>query len=311
MANSPLSGAEVIIECLKREGIDTIFGYPGGSAIPMFDAILDSNIKVVLTRHEQGATHMADGYARQTGKVGVALVTSGPGATNTFTGIYTALMDSSPIVVLAAQTTTPNLGKDAFQECDVLIAVLLGQAADCGALNGDAGFHEAVRLLPRHVAAVHPDERIQRFHGSGFLVIGNNGSAPRRNFQKALLHQFRKPGMNHRFADVGFFLQLALGGKAVSDLQLAGENLLFHLPYKKLFFCRDFNNADLHIIRLWSDQKAAILLILLVQTYYVNLFEQITSFHDEYIPCCAKVQEEFIKNRKEFVNSTELHLALP
>ena len=110
MANSPLSGAEVIIECLKREGIDTIFGYPGGSAIPMFDAILDSNIKVVLTRHEQGATHMADGYARQTGKVGVALVTSGPGATNTFTGIYTALMDSSPIVVLAAQTTTPNLG---------------------------------------------------------------------------------------------------------------------------------------------------------------------------------------------------------
>ena len=118
MANSPLSGAEVIIECLKREGIDTIFGYPGGSAIPMFDAILDSNIKVVLTRHEQGATHMADGYARQTGKVGVALVTSGPGATNTFTGIYTALMDSSPIVVLAAQTTTPNLGKDAFQECD-------------------------------------------------------------------------------------------------------------------------------------------------------------------------------------------------
>ena len=118
MANKTLSGAEVIIECLKREGVDTIFGYPGGSAIPMFDAILDSNIKVVLTRHEQGATHMADGYARQTGKVGVALVTSGPGATNTFTGIYTALMDSSPIVVLAAQTTTPNLGKDAFQECD-------------------------------------------------------------------------------------------------------------------------------------------------------------------------------------------------
>ena len=100
MANKTLNGAEVIIECLKREGIDTIFGYPGGSAIPMFDAILDSNIKVVLSRHEQGATHMADGYARQTGKVGVALVTSGP------------------IVVLAAQTTTPNLGKDAFQECD-------------------------------------------------------------------------------------------------------------------------------------------------------------------------------------------------
>lgn len=107
-----------MLDCLKREGVDTIFGYPGGSAIPLFDALLDSNIKMVLSRHEQGATHMADGYARATGKVGVVLVTSGPGATNTFTGIYTALMDSSPIVVLAAQTTTPNLGKDAFQECD-------------------------------------------------------------------------------------------------------------------------------------------------------------------------------------------------
>ncbi len=118
MANHTLSGAQVILDCLKREGVDTIFGYPGGSAIPLFDALLDSNIQMILSRHEQGATHMADGYARATGKVGVVLVTSGPGATNTFTGIYTAQMDSSPIVVLAAQTTTPNLGKDAFQECD-------------------------------------------------------------------------------------------------------------------------------------------------------------------------------------------------
>ena len=118
MTNHALSGAQVMLDCLKREGVDTVFGYPGGSAIPLFDALLDSNIKMVLSRHEQGATHMADGYARATGKVGVVLVTSGPGATNTFTGIYTALMDSSPIVVLAAQTTTPNLGKDAFQECD-------------------------------------------------------------------------------------------------------------------------------------------------------------------------------------------------
>lgn len=113
-----MSGAQMVIECLKREGVEIIFGYPGGSAIPLFDSLLDSTIKMVLSRHEQGATHMADGYARQTGKVGVVLVTSGPGATNTFTGIYTALMDSSPIVVLTAQTTTPNLGKDAFQECD-------------------------------------------------------------------------------------------------------------------------------------------------------------------------------------------------
>lgn len=118
MSQNNLSGAQVVIECLKREGVDIIFGYPGGSAIPMFDALLDSTIKMVLSRHEQGATHMADGYARETGKVGVALVTSGPGATNTFTGIYTAMMDSIPLVVLTAQTTTPNLGKDAFQECD-------------------------------------------------------------------------------------------------------------------------------------------------------------------------------------------------
>lgn len=118
MSKNNLNGAQVVIECLKREGVDIIFGYPGGSAIPMFDAILDSTIKMVLSRHEQGATHMADGYARETGKVGVALVTSGPGATNTFTGIYTAMMDSIPLVVLTAQTTTPNLGKDAFQECD-------------------------------------------------------------------------------------------------------------------------------------------------------------------------------------------------
>ncbi|MDR1759942.1 MAG: biosynthetic-type acetolactate synthase large subunit [Fibrobacter sp.] len=118
MTNHALSGAQIVIECLKREGVDTIFGYPGGSAIPMFDAILDTNIRMILSRHEQGATHMADGYARETGKVGVALVTSGPGATNTFTGIYTAMMDSVPLIILTAQTTTPNLGKDAFQECD-------------------------------------------------------------------------------------------------------------------------------------------------------------------------------------------------
>jgi acetolactate synthase I/II/III large subunit len=118
MSKHALSGAQVVIECLKREGVDTIFGYPGGSVIPVFDAILDSSLKLVLSRHEQGATHMADGYARATGRVGVALVTSGPGATNTLTGIYTAMMDSIPMVVLAGQTITPNLGKDAFQECD-------------------------------------------------------------------------------------------------------------------------------------------------------------------------------------------------
>lgn len=119
MSNQTLTGAEVVIECLKREGVDVIFAYPGGAAIPLFDALHDSSINLILVRHEQGATHMADGYARATGKPGVVLVTSGPGATNTLTGIYTAQMDSSPMIVLCGQTITANLGKDAFQECDV------------------------------------------------------------------------------------------------------------------------------------------------------------------------------------------------
>lgn len=118
MNNACLSGAQVIIECLKREGVEIIFGYPGGSVIPLFDALLDSPIKLILVRHEQGATHMADGYARATGRPGVALVTSGPGATNTMTGLYTAQMDSVPLIVLTGQTITPALGTDAFQECD-------------------------------------------------------------------------------------------------------------------------------------------------------------------------------------------------
>ena len=113
------TGAEAIIQCLIREGVEYVFGYPGGAVIPMFDALVDAKIKLVLVRHEQGATHMADGYARATGKPGVVLVTSGPGATNTVTGIFTAQMDSVPLVVLCGQTISPMLGKDAFQEADV------------------------------------------------------------------------------------------------------------------------------------------------------------------------------------------------
>jgi len=113
------TGAEVIIQCLIREGVEYVFGYPGGAAIPLFDALVDAKIKLVLVRHEQGATHMADGYARATGKPGVVLVTSGPGATNTVTGILTAQMDSVPMIVLCGQTISPMLGKDAFQEADV------------------------------------------------------------------------------------------------------------------------------------------------------------------------------------------------
>ena len=113
------TGADVIIEALRREDVEYVFGLPGGAVMPVFDALLDSKIRLVLTRHEQGATHMADGYARSTGKPGVVLVTSGPGATNTVTGLLTAQMDSSPIVVISGQQITPMLGKDAFQEADI------------------------------------------------------------------------------------------------------------------------------------------------------------------------------------------------
>lgn len=116
-----MSGAQAIIASLEAEGVDTIFGYPGGQAIKIYDALYDSKkICHVLARHEQGATHMADGYARATGKVGVVLVTSGPGATNTVTGIATAFMDSVPLVVITGQVTRGVIGTDAFQESDIV-----------------------------------------------------------------------------------------------------------------------------------------------------------------------------------------------
>jgi len=112
-------GAEILLECLKREGVDTIFGYPGGQALPIYDALYDSDIVHVRTRHEQGAAHAADGYARASGKPGVCLVTSGPGATNLVTGIATAYMDSVPLICLTGQVPTHMLGTDAFQEADI------------------------------------------------------------------------------------------------------------------------------------------------------------------------------------------------
>ena len=115
-----MKGAEIVVEALEREGVEYVFGYPGGACMPIFDALLDAKkLKLVLVRHEQGGTHIADGYARASGKPGVVLVTSGPGATNTVTGLLTAQMDSVPLIVLTGQTITANLGKDAFQEGDI------------------------------------------------------------------------------------------------------------------------------------------------------------------------------------------------
>ena len=116
-----ISGAEILIESLKREGVTHIFGYPGGVILNIFDELYeDKDIKLILTRHEQGAIHAADGYARSSGKPGVALVTSGPGATNTVTGIATASMDSIPLIVFSGQVPTMLIGNDAFQEADIV-----------------------------------------------------------------------------------------------------------------------------------------------------------------------------------------------
>src|SRR5581483_1082760 len=116
-----MTGAEMVVRALKDQGVEVIFGYPGGAVLPIYDALFHENeLRHVLVRHEQGAAHAAEGYARSTGKPGVVLVTSGPGATNAVTGIVDALMDSIPLVVLTGQVATHLIGTDAFQECDTI-----------------------------------------------------------------------------------------------------------------------------------------------------------------------------------------------
>src|SRR5450631_1663122 len=113
------TGAQILWECLEQQGVTTVFGYPGGAILPAYDALKYSNIHHVLVRHEQGATHMADGYARASGRVGVAIATSGPGATNLVTGMATAMLDSVPIVCITGQVASKLIGSDAFQETDI------------------------------------------------------------------------------------------------------------------------------------------------------------------------------------------------
>jgi acetolactate synthase-1/2/3 large subunit len=116
-----MSGADMVIQALRDHGVDTLFGYPGGAVLPIYDALFGaSDLRHVLVRHEQGAGHAAEGYARSTGKVGVALVTSGPGATNMVTPLADALLDSIPLVVITGQVATHLIGTDAFQECDTV-----------------------------------------------------------------------------------------------------------------------------------------------------------------------------------------------
>ena len=117
-----LNGAEIVIECLKEQGVDTVFGYPGGAILNVYDELYKhrDEIRHILTSHEQGAAHAADGYARATGKVGVCLATSGPGATNLVTGIATANYDSVPLVCFTGQVATNLIGNDTFQEIDIV-----------------------------------------------------------------------------------------------------------------------------------------------------------------------------------------------
>ena len=114
-----MTGAQILWEVLAREGVEVVFGYPGGAIMPAYDALPASRIHHVLVRHEQGAAHMADGYARASGKVGVCIATSGPGATNLVTGIATAMLDSIPLVCVTGQVSSTLLGSDAFQEIDI------------------------------------------------------------------------------------------------------------------------------------------------------------------------------------------------
>jgi acetolactate synthase-1/2/3 large subunit len=163
-----LSGAQIFIDCLKREKVDAIFGFPGGAVLHLYDELYHADIRHYLVRHEQAAVHAADGYARATGKVGVCLVTSGPGATNTVTGLATAYMDSIPVVVLTGQVPTPLIGNDAFQEADIIGITrsctkhnyLVKSATDLGRIMREA-FHIArtgrpgpvVVDIPKDVAA--------------------------------------------------------------------------------------------------------------------------------------------------------------
>src|ERR1700723_4781553 len=121
MSAEPISGADIVIKALVDQGVDVVFGYPGGAVLPIYDSLFKQNsLRHVLVRQEGGAVHAAEGYARSTGKVGVVLVTSGPGATNAVTGLTDALMDSIPIVAITGQVPTHLIGTDAFQECDTV-----------------------------------------------------------------------------------------------------------------------------------------------------------------------------------------------
>ncbi len=208
MTKNLRTGAEVLVDIIQQQGVEYIFGYPGGNAIPVFDALVDSPMKLILTRHEQGATHMADGFARATGKPGVVLVTSGPGATNTITGILTAQMDSVPMVIICGQQLTTNLGLDTFQEADVSgisypvvkHSYLIKDPQDIPRIVREA-FHLAVSGrpgpvlidLPKNVSSAMIDPTYNEdFHLPGY-VIPSEGDVNAIETAAEMLNRARRP----------------------------------------------------------------------------------------------------------------------
>jgi acetolactate synthase I/II/III large subunit len=185
--NAGRSGAEIFDEVLRAEGVDLLFGFPGGAVIPIFDVLYDSPLRFVLTRHEQGACHMADGYARSTGRTGVVIATSGPGATNLVTGLATANMDSVPLVAFTGQVRSSLIGNDAFQEADVTGVTrpickhnfLVKRVEDLGRIVREA-FHIARTGRPGPVVVdIAVDATVNRVEGEPDLELQLPGYKPR------------------------------------------------------------------------------------------------------------------------------------
>ncbi len=212
------TGAEIIWECLERQGVQRVFGYPGGAILPAYDAMTKYQVHHVLVRHEQGATHMADGYARASGGVGVAIATSGPGATNMVTGIATAMMDSSPIVCITGQVGSKLIGSDAFQETDITGITLpitkhnyLVTRADEVAPSIREAFHIAASGRPGPVLI-----DITKDAQKASCEFDWEAAAPKPRYQKAIL-----PPKQHDFERA-----LALINEARRPLILAGHGIM-------------------------------------------------------------------------------------
>ena len=173
-----MTGAQALIKSLEMQGVDVMFGLPGGAILPVYDPIIDSSIRHILVRHEQGAGHMAEGYAMATGRPGVAMVTSGPGATNIVTPLANAYMDSTPLIVVSGQVATGSIGTDAFQECDIT-GVTMGITKHNWLIKDvddiprvvAAAFHVATTGRPGTGADRPAQGHLERHHGVVLAVV--------------------------------------------------------------------------------------------------------------------------------------------